>query len=166
MIAIGILLNILGLGIFCRALFGLATNALPTFFGLTAGLYVYQAGTGPVGATVFGVVAGAIVLVLGQFVFTLLRAPILRVAIALTFAVPAALAGYQAAYELSGHTMTSDLWREIFAVMSSIAVGATAWARFAVLSPAAPGMFRRRPAVVIPGHGLMRFVRHSSPLRV
>ena len=105
-------------------------------------------------------------LVLGQFVFTLLRAPILRVAIALTFAVPAAFAGYQAAYELSGHTMTSDLWREIFAVMSSIAVGATAWARFAVLSPAAPGMFRRRRGVVIPGHGLMRFVRHSSPLRV
>ena len=68
----------------------------------------------------------------------------LRVAIALTFAVPAALAGYQAAYELSGHTMTSDLWREIVAVMNSIAVGATAWARFAVLSPAAPGMFRRR----------------------
>ncbi len=38
MIAIGILLNILGLGIFCRALFGLASNALPTFFGLTVGL--------------------------------------------------------------------------------------------------------------------------------
>jgi hypothetical protein len=113
MIAIGILLNILGLGIFCRTLFGLATNALPTFFGLTAGLYVYQAGTDPVGATVFGAVAGAIVLVLGQFVFTLLRVPILRVAIALTFAVPAAFAGYQAAYELSGHTMTSDLWRNL-----------------------------------------------------
>lgn len=146
MIAIGILLNILGLGTFCRTLFGLATNALPTFFGLTVGLYVYQARTDPVGATVFGVVAGAIVLVLGQFVFTLLRVQILRVAIALTFAVPAAFAGYQAAYALSGHTMTSDLWREIFAVMSSIAVVATAWARFAVLSPAAPGMFRQRPA--------------------
>lgn len=76
MIAIGILLNILGLGIFCRALFGHATNALPTFFGLTAGLYFYQAGTGPVGAAVFGVAAGVIVLVLGQFVFSLLRAPI------------------------------------------------------------------------------------------
>ena len=76
MIAIGILLNILGLGTFCRTLFGVATNALPTFFDLTVGLYVYQAGTGPVGATVFGVVAGAIVLVLGQFVFSLLRAPI------------------------------------------------------------------------------------------
>lgn len=145
-IAIGILLNILGLGIFCRALFGLATNALPTFFGLTVGLCVYQAGTGPVGATVFGVVASVIVLVLGQFVFTLLRVPILRVVIALPFAVPAAFAGYQAAYELSGHTMTSGLWREIFAVMGSIAVGATAWVRFAVLSPAAPGMFGRRPA--------------------
>ena len=43
MTAIGILLNILGLGTFCRTLFGLATNALPTFFGLTVGLYVYQA---------------------------------------------------------------------------------------------------------------------------
>jgi len=86
------------------------------------------------------------VLVLGQFVFTLLRAPILRIAIALAFAVPAAFAGYQAAYELSRHTMTSGLWQEIFAVMSSVAAGTTAWARFAVLSPAAPGMSRRRPA--------------------
>ena len=110
------------------------------------GLYVYQSGTGPVGATVFGVVAGAIVLVLGQFVFTLLRAPILRIAIALAFAVPAAFAGYQAAFELSRHTMTSGLWQEIFAVMSSVAAGTTAWARFAVLPPAAPGMSRRRPA--------------------
>ena len=42
MIAIGILLNILGLGTFCRALFGLATNALPTFFGLTVGLYAIK----------------------------------------------------------------------------------------------------------------------------
>ncbi len=146
MIAIGILLNILGLGIFCRALFGHATNALPTFFGLTAGPLLLSSWHRS--SRCCRLRCGCRCHCAGARAIRLLattRAN-LRVAIALTFAVPAALAGYQAAYELSGHTMVSDLWREIFAVMSSIAVGATAWARFAVLSHAAPGMFRRRPA--------------------
>lgn len=91
-------------------------------------------------------IAGAIVLMLGQLVFALVHVPILRIAIALTFAIPAALAGHQVAYELSGLTITSDLWREIFAVMTSIAFGAAAWTRLAVLPPAAQGISGRRSA--------------------
>jgi hypothetical protein len=44
MIIIGVLLNIVGLGIFCWALFALAIHALPFFFGLTAGICAYQTG--------------------------------------------------------------------------------------------------------------------------
>ena len=49
MIIIGILLNIVGLGVFCWALFALAIHALPFFVALTAALYSYQTGAGPVG---------------------------------------------------------------------------------------------------------------------
>ena len=38
----GILLNIVGLGIFCWALFTLAVHALPFFVGMTAGMYTYR----------------------------------------------------------------------------------------------------------------------------
>ena len=38
MIIIGILLNVVGLGIFCWALFALATHALPFFVAVTVGI--------------------------------------------------------------------------------------------------------------------------------
>ena len=57
MIIIGILLNVVGLGVFCWALFTLAIHAFPFFVGMTAGIYSFQAGTGPFGAIVVGFVA-------------------------------------------------------------------------------------------------------------
>jgi hypothetical protein len=41
MIIIGILLNVVGLGVFCWALFALATHALPFFVGMTVGIYSF-----------------------------------------------------------------------------------------------------------------------------
>ncbi len=58
MIIIGVLLNVIGLGAFCWALFALAIHALPFFVGMTVGIYSYQAGAGPSGAIVVGFVAG------------------------------------------------------------------------------------------------------------
>ena len=56
MLIIGVLLNIVGLGVFCWALFALATHALPFFVGMTVGIYSFQAGAGPFGAIVVGFV--------------------------------------------------------------------------------------------------------------
>src|ERR1700681_4076224 len=58
MLIIGILLNIIGLSIFCWALFALATPALPFFVGMAVGIYSFQAGAGPFGAIVVGFVTG------------------------------------------------------------------------------------------------------------
>ena len=107
MLVVGILLNIVGLGFFCWVLFTLAIYALPFFIGLTAGMYAHQAGTGPLGTIALGLVARAFAVVLGQLVFSTVRAPILRITIALIFAAPAALAGYHATYGLSGLTTSS-----------------------------------------------------------
>ena len=102
MLVVGIVLNIVGLGFFCWVLFTLAIDALPFFIGLTASMYAHQAGTGPLRTIALGLVAGAFAVVLGQLVFSTVRAPILRITIALIFAAPAALAGYHATYGLSG----------------------------------------------------------------
>ena len=138
MLALGIVLNIVGLGFFCWVLFTLAIYALPFFVGMTAGLYVQGAGYGPLGAIGLGIVAAAFVLVIGQEIFSFVRTPILRIAVALIFAVPAALAGYYATFGLSGLTMTSDLWRQVFAVIGALAIGGTAWTRLAASPPDMP----------------------------
>jgi hypothetical protein len=135
MLALGIVLNIIGLGFFCWVLFTLAIYALPFFVGMTVGLYAHESGTGPLGAIGFGIVAAAFVLVIGQTIFSLVRTPILRIAVALMFAVPAALAGYYATFGLSGLTMTSDPWRQVFAVTAAVVIGATAWTRLAASPP-------------------------------
>lgn len=46
-IMIGVLLNVVGLGVFCWALFALAIHALPFFVGMAAAIYTYQTGAGP-----------------------------------------------------------------------------------------------------------------------
>jgi hypothetical protein len=69
MLVIGVLLHIVGLGIFCWALFALATYALPLFIGMTAGIYTYQTGAGPFGAIVVGFVTSDFILVAGQWAF-------------------------------------------------------------------------------------------------
>ena len=63
MIIIGVLLNIVGLGIFCWALFALAIHALPFFVGMTVGIYSFQAGAGPLGAIFVGFVTAGFTLV-------------------------------------------------------------------------------------------------------
>ena len=82
--------HVVGLGIFCGALFALATHALPFFVGLTVGIYAFQTGAGPFGAIVVGFVTGGFTFVIGQYAFSVARSPIVRLVIGLLFAVPAA----------------------------------------------------------------------------
>ena len=128
MIIIGILLNVVGLGIFCWALFALATYALLFFVGMTAGIYSFQAGTGPFGAIVVGFVTAGFTLAVGQYAFCIARSPIVRLVIGLLFAIPAARAGYEVTLALASLGILEEWWRKSFAVLGAIAVGGTAWA--------------------------------------
>src|SRR5260221_5022314 len=122
MLMIGVLLNIVGLGIFCWALFALATHALPFFVGLTVGIYSFQAGAGPFGAIVVGFVAAGFTFVIGRYAFSVARSPIVRLVIGLLFAVPAAHAGYSVTLALAHLGFPSEWWRESFAVLGAISV--------------------------------------------
>jgi hypothetical protein len=133
MLIIGILLNIVGLGIFCWALFALATHALPFFVGMTVGIYSFQVGAGPFGAIVVGFVAGSTTLVAGQFAFSVARSPIVRLVVGLLFALPAACAGYDVTLAFAHIGVPYGWWREAFAVVGAITVGGTAWARMSIV---------------------------------
>jgi hypothetical protein len=127
MITTGILLNIVGPGVLCWAMFALAIFALPAFVGLTAGIHTYQAGTGPFGAIVIGFIVAGFVLVLGRYAFSVARAPVVRLVIGLLFAVPAARAGYDVTLAFAHLGIPSAWWRESFAILGAIAIGSTAW---------------------------------------
>ena len=102
---------------------------------MTAGLAAYDAGSGPIGAIIVGAIASSVILLAGQIAFTTLRSPLIRVALALLFAVPAAIAGYHAALGLARIAIPADGWRDAMAVVGAIIVSATAWARMAVTGP-------------------------------
>jgi hypothetical protein len=135
MIIIGIVLNFVGLAYLCWLLFALAVYALPFFAGLTAGLAAYHTGSGPIGAIVVGAIASAITLLLGQIALTTFRSPLIRAALALLFAVPAAAAGYHAVLGLAQIAIPADCWRDAIAVVGAFIVAATTWVRMALFVP-------------------------------
>jgi hypothetical protein len=139
MFIVGILLNVVGLGVICWALFALAIHALPFFVGMIAGIYTYQAGTGPFGAIVLGFVASGFTLVVGQYAFSVARSPVIRPVIGLLFALPAARAGYDATLGLAYLGVPPGWWREALAIFGAITVGCTAWARVSILTEPARG---------------------------
>ncbi len=141
MLIIGIILGFAGLGYLCWLLFALAVYALPFFAGVSAGLAAFHSGSGPVGAIVVGFNAGVVTLVVGQIAFAAVRSPLMRAAIALLFAAPAAVAGYHATLGLVQIGAPSPDWCEILAVIGAIVVGGTAWARMMLLAP--PNVGRR-----------------------
>jgi hypothetical protein len=121
----------------CWLLFTLAVFALPFFAGVSAGTWAYQTGAGWLGAILVGLVAAALTLGIGQFLLAFIGSLWIRLAIALAFVAPAALAGYHATHGIVKHAMPSETWQLIFSVIGAIAVGITALIQ--VTAMAAPG---------------------------
>jgi hypothetical protein len=134
-----------GIGVFCWLLYGAAIYALPFLVGAFVGLRAEEAGAGALGGFVLGTGVGLLVLVVGRMVFAQARGPILRVAIALVFTAPAALAGYSATSMLFGLASTPEGWRQAFAILGAMAVSVIAWQRLAATLPPARDDNERRP---------------------
>jgi hypothetical protein len=135
MIVIGILFGVVGIGFLCWLLFSLAVFAFPFFAAVSVGLWAYHGDAGPVGAIFVGILAGGVTLVAGQYAFAFALSAWIRVAVALLFAAPAALAGYHATLGLAKLTMPSGAWQVAFSIVGAFAVGVTAWTRM----PLPPG---------------------------
>jgi len=136
MMFLGILVSIAAIGGLCWLLFTLAVFALPLFAGVSAGTWAYQTGTGWLGAIIVGLVGATLTLGLGQFLLAIIRPLWMRLAIALAFVAPAALAGYHATHGIVKHTMPSDTWQIIFSIIGAVAVGITAFVRIAGMAAA------------------------------
>ena len=138
MIFIGIIASIAAIGVLCCLLFYLAVYALPSFAGVTVGAWAYGTGAGWLGAIAIGFVAGLVTLGVGQLLLGFVKPLWLRLAIAIAFVAPAAIAGYHATHGIVKHTMPSETWQVIFSVVGAIAVGVTAFVRATTLAGTAP----------------------------
>lgn len=134
MFAIGLILNIFGIGQFCWLVFTLAVYALPFFVGLTAGMAAFHDGAGIPAVFLLGLMAGALTLGIGRVAFAVVQSVALRTVIAAVFTVPAVVAGYHAVLGLSAIGVPSPFWRHVFACIGAIIIGGTAWIRMTVLA--------------------------------
>ena len=137
MLALGLLLNFAGIGLFCWLIFTLAAYALPFFVGLYVFTLALHSGAGVLGAPILGIAAGGMTLAIGQIAFAMTRSVIIRAIIAALFAVPAALAGYQVVFAMSQLGVPS-LVREIFACLGAVFIGGTAWTRLTIFTKTRP----------------------------
>jgi len=146
----GIVLSVVGVGFFCWLLFTLAVYALPFFTGLTAALAAFHVGSGVIGALVIGVLAGGATLAIGQNAFATAPTSLTRAAIALLYVAPAAIASYHAALGLALIAVPSEGWRDAFAVVGAILVGAAAFSRMSLFVPPTVGQRVAGPARSLP----------------
>lgn len=148
MIVVGLVLSLFAVAFLFWLLFTLAVYATPFFIGVTAALAAFNHGAGAAGALSVGLAVSAVTLAASRFAFAGAKSPIVRGAIALVFAAPAAIAGFHATFGLAQIGVSSEIWRDLIAVIGAILVGCIAFARLASSSnPISPN---RSIALVYP----------------
>src|SRR3546814_14746354 len=78
------------------------------------------------------------VLVIGQFLFTVIRSPIVRLAIALLFAIPAGIAGYHAVQGVIELAIDPGMMLSTLSWIGGGIIAVTAWIRLASLEISQP----------------------------
>ena len=138
MLALGLLLNTVGLGVICWLIFTLAVYVLPFFVAINAGVWAYHSGAGLLGTPIVAVAAGGMTLALAQIAFAMTQSLILRAVIAALFTLPATLAGYHVALAMAHFGVPSPVWQHVFACLGAVFIGGTAWTRLTVLTEPRP----------------------------
>lgn len=126
-----IMMTVVLIGMLCMLAYTLATYALPFMLALAAARLAYETGAGLIGAGLVGLAAGGVSFGMLSLLFATARAPALRLAIAIIFAAPAAVAGYALVHGVAGELVPSPVWRLIFSMTGALATGLSALARLA-----------------------------------
>lgn len=108
-------------------LFRLAVYALPVYAGLATAFLMLGNGLGYPGSIAGGLIAGMATLLIGQLLFAFIRSPLLRVVIALSFAVPAGIAGYHAIQGLAGLAIDDSLTLRVPGLIGAFVTAFSAW---------------------------------------
>lgn len=131
MILVGLALSLFAVAFLCWLLFALAVYATPFFVGVTAAFAAFSHNAGVIGALIVGLAASVVTLVACRVAFAVAKSPAVRSALALAFATPATIAGFHATLGLARMGVSSEIWRDLFAVTGAVLVGCTAFIRLA-----------------------------------
>ena len=138
---LGVIFSLSGIGLLIALMFDMAMFALPLFAGMTAGRFAFDTGAGWLGALLVGLVAAALTLGVAQLVLAVTRSTTIRLAIAVLFAAPAAVAGYHVVLGLSRIGGAHGLWQPVFASIGALFVAGAALTRLATpMLPLGPKM--------------------------
>ena len=129
---LGIIFSLLGLGCMIAIMFQIAIFALPLSAARAAGQLASETGAGVLGAIAVGLVAGVATLAAAQVTLAMTRSTLVRLAVALAFAVPAAVAGYGVVLDLSKIGGAHGVWPPIFAGAGAVVIGVAAVRRLAL----------------------------------
>lgn len=110
-------------------LWSLAVHALPLWIGALAAMAAWQAGSGLVLSASAGLAAATATLILGHWLLAMTTSPLLRAFVALGFALPAAVAGYEAAHGLAVHVLTPQWVQTVVSLLCAALIGGSAWTR-------------------------------------
>lgn len=123
-------------------LFSLAVYALPLYAGLGLAFWMHGAGFGYAPAILAGFAAGFATLFAGQLLFALSGSPLLRLAVALLFVLPAGIAGYHAVHGVFGLAIDPGAALTILSGLVATLIAGTTWTR---LTGFEPGMQVQQP---------------------
>ena len=127
----GVIFSLTGIGLLIALMFNMAIFALPLFSGVAAGRLAYDTGAGWLGAILVGLIAAVLTLGIGQLILAVTKSNLLRLAIAVAFAAPAAFAGYHVVLGLSRIGGAHGVWQPIFAGIGAVIIAGAALARLA-----------------------------------
>lgn len=119
-------------------LFSLAVYALPVGAGIALALWMHGQDHAYLVAILGGFAAGVAIHVIGQLLFAVIRSPILRLAIALLFAVPAGVAGYHAVQGVIGLAIDPGTLLSALSWIGAVFIAITAWIRLANFNMTGP----------------------------
>ncbi|MBE1529833.1 hypothetical protein GGC65_004289 [Sphingopyxis sp. OAS728] len=107
-------------------MFRLAALALPLYAGIGAGIWLHTHGYGYGASIAAGLLTGLIVLGTGRMI-SAAAPPLLGTVVALTFALPAGVAGYQAAKGLAGLLLAEGALLECLGAAGAVTAAVSAW---------------------------------------
>ncbi|WP_422060841.1 hypothetical protein [Sphingopyxis sp.] len=108
-------------------MFRLATLALPVYVAIAAAFLLRDADYGYVSAIAAGLLAGAAIWFVANAFLAIARSPLLRLAIAALFAVPAGFAGYQLAYSVAELASADGAMLLGVSLAGAVATAAASW---------------------------------------
>lgn len=127
---IGFALIIVAVFLICALLFRLSIHALPLFVAFLAGSAAYRSGSGIVAALAAAAVSAIILLAVAQLAMAQAKSDWTRAAIGLTFATPAAIAGFHAVHGIAVATMPQSTWQFAVSLIGAAIIATASWTQW------------------------------------